>query len=192
MRFAISKNFCSVPGGIVAPAAEWCPPPNPPTALLASCMTAARSSPRATRSRVVLALTLIPSSAVAKAMIGRSFAAPSRFKARLAAIPTTVSRIRSAAWKYWIASIALMPASAIASLHTAAAFEHVRDEGGHDPPLLSVVKVRPTPPVLLHLEVDPQLEQEGDARILIPAEPRDPGVGGVLQHLVGRPGLAAE
>ena len=77
-------------------------------------------------------------------------------------------------------------------LHTAAAFEHVRDEGGHDPPLLSVVKVRPTPPVLLHLEVDPQLEQEGDARILIPAEPRDPGVGGVLQHLVGRPGLAAE
>src|SRR2546427_273144 len=27
IRFAISRNRCSVPGGIVAPAAAWCPPP---------------------------------------------------------------------------------------------------------------------------------------------------------------------
>src|SRR5712691_7047513 len=103
--FAISRNLPSVPAGIVAPAAAWWPPPYPPTALLAACMTAARSRPRATSSRVVRAETLIPSSALANAIIGRSFDAPSRFKAMLAAMPTTVSRIWSAAWKYCIASI---------------------------------------------------------------------------------------
>src|SRR5437773_1364791 len=93
IRFAISRNFGSVPGGIVAPAAAWCPPPWPPTAPLATFMTSARSRPRATSSRVVRAETLIPSDAWAKAKIGRSFVAFSRFRAMEAAMPTTGSRM---------------------------------------------------------------------------------------------------
>src|SRR5438094_423284 len=81
-------------------------------------MTAARSSPRATSSRVVRAETLMPSSAWANAMIGRSLLAPSRLRTMLAAIPTTVSRMRSAAWKYWTDSICVMPASSIASIES--------------------------------------------------------------------------
>src|SRR5207249_4271737 len=136
MRFAISKNFCSVPAGIVAPAAAWWPPPNPPTALLASCMTAARSSPRATRSRVVLAVAAANAVADLRLVVA---ATGIHERPELLRVPRRASRgfpnqgVRLAGKPFRF-------------LRPAAAFEHVRDERGHDPPFLSVVQVRPTPP----------------------------------------------
>src|SRR6266540_5043284 len=54
-------------------------------------------------------------------------------------------------------------------LDSAPAFEHVRRKRGDDPPFLPAVQIGPAPPVLLRLEVDPELEEERNARFLVAA-----------------------
>src|SRR6266699_1772006 len=77
-------------------------------------------------------------------------------------------------------------------LDSAPAFEHVGRKGRDDSALLPAVQIGPAPPVFLHLQVDPEFEEERDARLLVAAKPRNPRVGGVLQHLVCGPGLPSE
>src|SRR3989337_744977 len=215
-------NASSLPLGIVAPAAAWCPPPSPPNCLEASRITAARSSPRATSSRGARALTFTPSGAYANAIRG-IWRFPLAWSAIPAAMPTTVSRILSSAWKYWIpSSLAADPVRDLGGVvpparvdqraellrvprrapdrlpdegvdladeslrlpPSAPAADHVPPGVGDYPPLLPRVEFGPCAPGVLDLQVDPDFQEEGDARLPVPAEPRDPRVRGILEHLV--------
>src|SRR2546426_4640866 len=65
-----------------------------------------------------------------------------------------------------------------------AAVEHVADELRHDEPLLARRQLAPRNPSVVLFRLEPELEEERDARLAVPGEPRDPGVVRVLQHLV--------
>src|SRR3989454_683510 len=65
-----------------------------------------------------------------------------------------------------------------------AAVEHVPDELRHDEPLLARRQLAPRNPSVVLFRLEPELEEERDARLAVPGEPRDPGVVRVLQHLV--------
>src|SRR2546425_13341098 len=58
--------------------------------------------------------------------------------------------------------------------------------------LFSPVKVGPASPMILDLQVDPEFQEEGDTRLFVPAEPGNPRVRRVLEHLVRGPCLSAE
>jgi len=93
---------------MVAPAATLCPPPNPPTSSAAVFITLDRSSPRSISDLLALAETLIPSSASAKAKIGRSDLHSGVFSIMPATMPTTVSLISDPASKYWMKRLSLI------------------------------------------------------------------------------------